>query len=262
MTSSAGQPTHRPGWDANIDTARDTALGTAADSRGGGSRLVDRADEPVDYSRWQRRWIWPAILAFAVTFGMVASGIDLWRAALVAVGVAVALWSIIATMTTPRVGWHDDVPGVRYRTSSAWEVPGLAAARESDTAFAQYLRPRLWELAEDLLRARGIVPTSAQARKLVGPRHYDLLTGADTDPRRTTSSVSVLCQTIARLAVDPGIGNDPQTARRPPVDTPALKGLAGAPRARTTGGLSGLRSGSRSGRGHRSEAAHVKGRNA
>ncbi|MEO7125192.1 MAG: hypothetical protein ABI382_06525 [Nakamurella sp.] len=261
MNSSSRQPTARAGWGSAIDSASDRAGSAAAGSRSDSYRLVDLADQPAEYSRWMRRWTWPAVLAVAVMFGMMTGGIDVWRAVLMSLGIAVALWSVIATMSTGRVNWHDDVPGARYRASSTWEVPGLAGARESDTAFAQYLRPRLWAIAEDLLRARGIDPTSAQARKLVGSRHYDLLTGADTDHRRTTSSVSVLCQTIARLAVDPHAGS------RPPIDTPALTGLAGGPRSRTTdsfrrsrsGSNSGSNSGLGSGRGRRSAAAHVKG---
>lgn len=223
MSTPSNVPGHRAGWGAGIDT---TGGADGQRSRSDVSGLVDRADEPADYGPWLKRWIWPAILAVSIAAGMVVGGIDMWRAVLVALGVAVALWAVIASMTAPRIRWHEDVPGERYRSTSSWEVPGLAGARESDTAFSAYLRPRLWALAEDLLRARGIDPTSDRARKLIGPRQYDLLTGADVEPRRMTSSVSVLCQTIAHLAVDPQAGG------RPPVDTPSLRGLAGAPRAR------------------------------
>jgi hypothetical protein len=213
------------GWGAAIDTVDtgDTGVYGAGDA-GRAARLVDRADEPADYGRWVRRWTWPALLAAAIVAGMVIAGVDVWRACAVAAGVAVALWAVIASMATPRIAWHDDVPGRRYYATSHWEVPALDGARESDATFGYYLRPRLWSLAADLLTSRGIDPDGAEARRLVGPRIHDVLTGANTDPRTVTSSVPAISHTIARLAVDPTLPG------RTPVDTPALAGLAGAPR--------------------------------
>jgi hypothetical protein len=210
----------RAGWGAALDIGDD--VGAAAREA---ARLVDRADEPADYGRWMHRWLWPALAAVAVTAGMVVGGVDLWRAVAVAIGVAVALWSVIASIAAPRIRWHDDVPGRRYHATSSWEVPGLDGARESDTTFRHYLRPRLWATAAELLQVRGIDPAGAQARQLVGPRLYDALTDANADPRMLPP-VSALSHAIARLAVDATLPG------RPPVDTPALAGLAGAPRGR------------------------------
>lgn len=216
--SAPGGVAHRKGMGAAIDGG--------GDSKPDFAQLVDRSDEPADYGRWLRHWIWPALLATAGTFGMLAGGIDLWRAAALSGGVAVALWSIIVTMSVPELSWHEDVPGDIYRPSTTWEVAGLISSRESDDSFARYLRPRLWSLAETMLTRRGIEPDSDQAKGLIGAGNYAILTGGDTDPRRVTASVSVLCHTIARLAVEPISGS------RPPIDSPALAGLAGARRAR------------------------------
>lgn len=171
-----------------------------------------------------RHGIWPAIVLLVGAVGMIGGGVPPWRAVAIACGAAVALWSVIASMHAAKIDWYDDVPGAGYRTPTAWEVPGLAGARESADAFQDYLRPRLWALAQDLLRRRGVDPASERARQMVGPRDYALLCGADRDPRRTTSSVSALCQTIARLAVDEIDGS------APPMPDPALRGLAGASR--------------------------------
>lgn len=215
----SGGPRPRKGLGAAIDVG--------AEARPDHSRLVDRSDEPADYGRWSRHWVWPALLLVGGTFGMVAGGIDLWRAALLSAGMAVALWSVIATMAVPDISWHDDVPGEHYHSSSTWEVPGLTSARESDEAFVRYLRPRLWSLAETLLVRRGIDPASARARELVGPKNYALLTGEDTDPRHMTAAVSALCHAVAQLAVTP------LPDSRPPIESPSLAGLAGT--ARTPG---------------------------
>lgn len=181
-----------------------------------GVRLVDRADEPAEPVPWFRRWLWPAIIAIGTALGMIAAGIDIWRAALVAIGCAVAWWSVIASASVPRVSWHGDIPGRTFHAPSTWEVPGLTGARESVDSFTEYLRPRLWTIASDLLRRRGIDPGSDQARETVGRRQYALLVGEERDPRRMTSSVSALCQTVARLAAsEPG-------------SSPALRRLAGA----------------------------------
>lgn len=236
MTRAGAPRAQRTGWGAAIDVGG-AAGGGAIGGRGDPAPLVDRADEPADYGRWARRWTWPVLLAAAVALGMSVGGVDLWRAVTMAAGVSVAMWAVIASMTAPRISWHDDVPGQRFPATSSWEVPGLTAARESDVAFGYYLRPRLWSLAEELLRARGIDPAGHEARELMGPRLYDVLTGANTDSRAVTSSVSAICRSIARLAVDPTFPG------RPPVDTPALAGLAGAPRTRRQRRSQGRRDG-------------------
>lgn len=213
----SGGPRARKGLGAAIDAG--------AEARPDHSRLVDRSDDPADYGRWGRHWIWPALIVAGGTFGMVAGGVDVWRAALLSAGVAVALWSLIATMAVPDISWHDDVPGEHYHSSSTWEVAGLISARESDEAFTRYLRPRLWSLAETLLARRGIDPMSARARELIGPRNHALLTGEDTDPRHMTTAVSALCHAVAQLAVTP------LPDSRPPIESPSLAGLAGTSRA-------------------------------
>lgn len=212
----SGGPRPRAGLGAAIDGG--------SEARPDHARLVDRSDEPADYGRWRRNWVWPALILAGGTFGMVAGGVDLWRAALISAGVAVALWSVVATMAVPEISWHDDVPGEHYHSSSTWEVPGLTSARESDEAFARYLRPRLWSLAETLLERRGIDPGSDRARELVGHRNYALLTGEDTDPRHVTTAVSALCHAVAQLAVTP------LPDSRPPLESRALAGLAGKSR--------------------------------
>lgn len=218
---SASSSTHRKGLGAAIDAG--------AEPRPDHSQFIDRSDEPADYTGWLRHWVWPALLAVFASVGMAAGGIELWRAVVLSLGAAVALWSVIATMAVTDVSWHDDVPGEHYRSSNTWEVPGLNSARESDEAFARYLRPRLWSLAETLLTRRGIDPVSARARELIGTRHYAVLTGSDTDPRHMTGAVSALCRAIAQLAVTP------LPEGRPPVDSPALAGLAGAVAAKPAG---------------------------
>lgn len=200
--------------------AADPGAGAAA-----AARLVDRADEAADTTGWPRRWIWPVIVGVAVVVGTMAAGVDWWRCVVLAAAITVALWSLIAATAAPVPAWHEDVPGRAYRLPSTWEVPGLAAARESDTAFEEYLRPRLWALTCDLLAARGIDPESDAARDLVGTNHYRLLNGQDTDPKRRTASVSALCHIVAWLAVDPGADGPV------PVAEPNLQGLAGGPPA-------------------------------
>ncbi|OJV23977.1 MAG: hypothetical protein BGO26_04075 [Actinobacteria bacterium 69-20] len=165
---------------------------------------------------------WPIIVTVVGGVGMFTGGVPPWRAVVIAVGAGLALWTVIVSFAVRRIDWYDDVPGSTYRSATPWEVPGLAGARESAEAFELYLRPRLWSLAQDLLRRRGIEPDSARARELVGEREFALLSGIDRNPRRTTASVSVLCQVIARLAVAPLPGSAPAMAN------PALKGLAGA----------------------------------
>lgn len=206
----------------NAPSPRRVALGAAITGHDGaesGSQLVDWADEPADPGRWLRRWAWPAIVAGAIAFGMIAGGVDAWRSILVAIGVGVALWSVLASVSSYRPVWHDDIPGQTFHPASAWEVSGLAGARESPDSFAGYLRPRLWSVTADLLRLRGIDPASDRAREIVGRREYALLTGEDGDPRRMTSSVSALCQTVARLAAPGGEAG-----------TPALRRLVGRER--------------------------------
>lgn len=212
----------QPRWGTALDAGAELDA-RAADA----AAVVDRADEPADRGRWLNRWTWPALLAAAVTFGMAAGGVELWRAIAAAIGVAVALWAVIASMAAPRISWHADVPGRRHRTASSWDVPAMEGARESDATFDRYLRPRLWATAEQLLRARGIDPAGPQARTLVGSRLYDILTGANTDPGAVTRSVSALARAIALLAVDrslPGVA---------PVRASALSGLAGPQASRT-----------------------------
>lgn len=182
---------------------------------------MDRGDEPAGEPPWWRHIAWPIVVLVLAGSGMLVGGVPPWRAVAIALGVALALWSLILTFTVRRIDWYDDVPGASYRISTPWELSGLAAARESAEAFEFYLRPRLWDLAQKLLRRRGIDPASARAGELIGAREYAILTGVDRDPRRTTSSVSVLCHTISRLAVAPIDGS------APPIANPALTRLAG-----------------------------------
>jgi hypothetical protein len=153
---------------------------------------------------------------------MLAGGIPPWRAVVIAVGVGVALWLSIESSHVSRPRWSDDLPdGGFFATAPPWEVPGLTASRFSTGSFQRYLRPRLWALATELLRRRGIEPASPRAAELVGRRDYALLTGGDTRPGHVTSSVSALTMSIARIAVTAD-GDDP-----PVVRSPALAGLAG-----------------------------------
>ncbi len=195
---------------------------------------IDPADQapltdpdPDDTRRW-RYGAWPVIVAVVGGAGMFAGGVPPWRAVVIAVGAGLALWAVIVSFAVRRIDWYDDVPGFTYRSATPWEVPGLVGARESAEAFELYLRPRLWSLAQELLRRRGIEPDSARARELVGEREFAIFSGVDRDPRHTTASVSVLCQVIARLAVEPFPGSAPAIAN------PALKGLAGAAASRTS----------------------------
>ncbi len=198
----------------------DTARRPAASTRPAEPIPLDE-DGP---SRWWRHLAWPVIVLVLGTAGMVAAGVPAWRAAVIGVAGAGALWAVIVSLAVASPVWYYDVPLATTRTPTSWEVPGLIGARQSSEWFADYLRPRLWALAQELLRRRGIDPGSAAARRLVGRRDYALLTGADADPRRTVAAIPALCHTIARL----GVESTPQSPA--PVRNPVLAGLAGAPR--------------------------------
>jgi hypothetical protein len=202
-----------------------TRTGARADSA---RATVDAADEPVELDRWYRFLVWPAIGAVVTAAGLIAAGVPAWRGVVIGLSVGAALWAVIVSLTIEQPEWPYDVPTDVHRAPTSWEVPGLVGAQESEVSFQHYFRPRLWELAQELLRRRGIDPLSERAAALVGPREYAMLTGADTDPGRTTASVSVLCQTIARLAVEPAPGSEPA------IRNPALAGLAGRPRRSST----------------------------
>ncbi len=190
---------------------------------------VDPLDLSPGHPPWWWHVFWPVVATIATAGGMLLGGVPAWRAAAIALAVGAALWAMILTMTVEAPSWpYDsgpyDAAREEHRSPTVWEVPGLAGARESDMSFQHYLRPRLWALAEELLRRRGIDPASQAAVDLVGRAQYALLSGADTDSGRAMASVSVLCQTIARLAVGPAPGS------APPIRNPALGGLAGRPR--------------------------------
>lgn len=172
--------------------------------------------------RWWRTVGWPIAVAVLGTAGMLAGGVPWWRALIIAVSTGGALWAVVATLAVDHPTWPYAPSRGLHSAPTAWEVPGLTGARQSAETFESYVRPRLWALAQDLLRRRNIDPASQRAVDLIGARIYAILTGAETDPRRVTGSVPALCQTIARLAVEPVDG------RPPPVPHPALVGLAGA----------------------------------
>jgi len=188
---------------------------------------VDHGDTDPDTNTavapWWRSLTWPVIAGAVATAGMLASGVPVWRAVVIAVACGAALWSIVVSLSVARPEWPYDLPVDVHRAPTTWQVPGLVGAMESDVSFQQYLRPRLWSLAQQLLRRRGIDPDSERAAALIGPREYALLTGADTDSRRAMASVPVLCQVIARLAVAPDADSEPA------IRNPALAGLAGRP---------------------------------
>ncbi len=191
-----------------------------------GTQIADHADEPAERMAWYRYLLWPTIAAAVGLAGMLAGGVPTWRAVLIAVAAGLALWALVASLVVEQPEWPYDIPLEPHRATSVWEVPGLTGATESEVSFQQYLRPRLWALTQELLRRRGIDPSSERAVAMVGRREYDLLSGADTDPKRAMSSVSVLCHTVARLATEAGPGSEPV------IRNPALAGLAGTTRHR------------------------------
>lgn len=213
MTRPAGTRTHRRGVARALGGARGEPRAI---------EIADHADEPVERQRWFRYLPWPAIVAVVATAAMLAGGVPAWRAVLIALSGAVTVWALVVSLSVTPPEWPYDIPAQVHRTASVWEVSGLAGATESDVSFQQYLRPRLWVLTRELLWRRGIDPDSERAVALVGAREYALLSGADTDPRHAMASVSVLCHTIARLAVAPAPGSEPA------IRNPALSGLAGA----------------------------------
>lgn len=186
-----------------------------------GPPVTEPADEAGPVQRWHRRLPWPVFGAAVAAAAMLVSGVSPWRAVVIALAAGAALWSVLVSMTVDTPERPSDVPSDLHQPRTRWEVTGLVGAGESAEMFARYLRPRLWGDARELLLRRGIDPESDRAAALVGRHAYALLTGADTDPKRTTSSVSALCQTIARLAVEPAAGTEPV------IGNPALAGLAG-----------------------------------
>lgn len=209
---------------ANLGAGKRSSRGSELDQHRGGadhSSLVDRADDPADYTGWAKRWAWPLVAGAVVLFGMSAARIDLWRGLAVGFGATLLIWAAVATVMVKRVRWHDDVPGLTYHPSSSWEVSGMIGARESVNTFTEYLRPQLWSTAQALLVRRGIDPDSEQARQVVGAAPYSLLTGEQEPAGDLAAHVSSLAEVVARLAVDPGLPG------RLPIDSPALAGLAG-----------------------------------
>lgn len=173
---------------------------------------------------WYRQIGWPAVAGTIVFLGLFFTGVPLWRSILIAITVGATLYIVLRSLAGARPEWPQRALGAADRPPGAWEVAGLEAAREQPEAFARALRPRLWELAQDLLRRRGIAPYSPQAAAIIGRAEYALLTGDDPVPPRGPSSVSRLCSAIARLAVDPGAGGPV------PIRDPALAALAGTNR--------------------------------
>ena len=189
-------------------------------TRPGGGAGEPAADPGPPLPRWYRQLLWPVLLGVAATAAMLATGVPAWRAALIALATGAAFWAVLLSINVHPPDRLYDVPSQARQPPTRWEVPGLVGAGESAEMFTRYLRPRLWEVARELLQRRGVDPDSDRAAALVGRREYALLTGADTDPKRTTSSVSLLCATIARLAVEPAAGTDPV------IRNPALAGLS------------------------------------
>lgn len=219
MTPPPGNRGHRAG----VTHARGRSRVDSGPITTGSARepVADQADEGPPVQRWYRQLLWPVLAAAAATAAMLVSGVPPWRAVVIAIAAGVALWAVLMSMTAAAPGRLYDVPSELHQLRTRWEVGGLLGAGQSAEIFAKQLRPRLWELTRELLQRRGIDPESDRAAALVGRREYALLTGADTDPKRTTSSVSVLCRTIARLAVEPAAGTEPV------IRNPALAGLAG-----------------------------------
>ena len=224
MTRPAATRSHRRGVARSLGGARRATR--PADT-------VDSADEPAHYPRWWRHLGWPLVTVVVGTAAMLIGGVPAWRAVAIVLAAAVAVWALAASLVAPQPEWPYELPPDVRRASSVWQVSGLVGATESDAAFHQFLRPRLWALTVELLRRRGIDPDSQRAVELVGPREYALLTGADTDPRHVTASVPTLCHTVARLAVQPAPGS------KPAITNPALAGLAGAPRGAGNRGRKG-----------------------
>ena len=184
---------------------------------------ADQATDSTPVQRWSAQLPWPVFGAVAATAAMLVSGVPPWRAVVIALAAAAALWAVLMSLTVHAPERPSDGPSDAHQPRTRWEVAGLVGAGESAEMFARYLRPRLWKVTRQLLERRGIDPESDRAAALVGRPEYALLTGADSDPKRTTSSVSLLCATIARLAVEPAAGTEPI------VSNPALAGLAGKP---------------------------------
>lgn len=180
----------------------------------------DRYEIAPDQEPWWRHLTWPVVIAVLAGGGMLLAGVPLWRTIVLALGIGAAWWAVVATVNVEAGRWPDDVPGAPYRTGAVWDVPGLAAARQSADAFSEHLRPRLWAIASELLRRRGIDSESTEARACVGPRDYDLLTGADEDPARRTAAAPALAAALARLAVSPELPGPV------PMPQPELVGLA------------------------------------
>ncbi len=173
---------------------------------------------------WYRQIGWPAAAGTIVFLGLFFTGVPPWRSILIAITVGATLYIGLRALAGARPEWPQRSLGASDRPPGTWEVAGLEAARDQPEAFARALRPRLWELAQDLLRRRGIAPYSSQAVAIIGVAEYGLLTGDDPAPARGPSSVSRLCSAIARLAVDPEAGGPV------PIRDPSLAALAGTHR--------------------------------
>lgn len=218
----------KSGSGASEASARAAAAGIPIGSRIPGQVVpVDAADEPYVPVSWVRHLGWPvfgAILAFG---GLVLSGVPLWRSVVIALTGGLVLLFVVRSLAADPPEWPYDVMLEPSRPFTAWEVAGLEGARDKGPAFQHYLRPRLWELCRELLRRRGVDPDSAQAVEVVGPAVYDLLSGRDPAAQPNSATVSRLCQTVARLGVDPIPGTST------PIRDPALAGLTGHPHRRS-----------------------------
>jgi hypothetical protein len=201
--------------------------GTAA-AAAPGRPPVDAADEPFVPDRSIRYLGWPFFGAAIGLAGLSLAGVPLWRSVVIAVSAGIVLYLVVRSMAAELPEWPYDVALEPHRPFTAWEVAGLEGSREKGPTFQRQLRPRLAELARELLRRRGIDPDSGQAVTVLGVEAHALLLGDDPGAQPDSAAISRLCLAIARLAVDPIPGSIA------PIRDPALAGLTGR-RSRRSG---------------------------
>jgi hypothetical protein len=182
---------------------------------------ADAADEPFVPDRAIRSLGWPLVGAGVGLAGLLLAGVPLWRSVILAVSAGIVLFLVVRSMAAELPEWPYDVTLEPYRPFTAWEVAGLEGSREKGPTFHRQVRPRLADLARELLHRRGIDPDSSQAAAVLGPELHALLLGDDLEVQPDSAAISRLCLAIARIAVDPIPGS---TA---PVRDPALAGLTG-----------------------------------
>lgn len=241
-----GRPVRRIGSAASRSAGRGTGAGTApgtapgpagaatwvsASGSASGADLDSPGRAPAD--RWYRYLAWP-VLATAGTFaGLYFTGAPLWRSAMIAVTIGLTLFGVSRALLGAAPEWPLDGVSSLQPPARDWEVQGLEAARQRSDVYDRVLQPRLWALATELLRRRGVDPRSPQAAALLGQREHALLCG-DVAAEHAPAMISRLCAAIAHLAVDPPAGG------APPIRAPGLAGLAGhAGPSRTTGSARG-----------------------